>query len=199
VSYLLDTNVVSEWTKPRPNPGVIEWLSQVAEDEVFLSVVTFAELRHGIEWLAAGRRRRRLDEWLRGELALRFEGRIVLIDGAIADEWGRLVARQEARGRPIAAMDGLIAATAQVHALTLVTRNATDFRVSVKAVLNPWKWPAAQTEAVAIPGGSFAVKGCGSVRRAGSEVHSVAKHCKSFHPDAVTLPGTAGTWIVWAS
>jgi toxin FitB len=139
VSYLLDTNVVSEWTKPRPNPGVIEWLSQVAEDEVFLSVVTFAELRHGIERLPAGRRRRRLDKWLRGELALRFEGRIVPIDGPIADEWGRLVARQEARGRPIAAMDGLIAATAQVHALTLVTRNAKDFRVSVKAVLNPWK------------------------------------------------------------
>jgi hypothetical protein len=139
VSYLLDTNVVFEWTKPRPNPGVIEWLSQVAEDEVFLSVVTFAELRHGIERLPAGHRRRRLDEWLRGELALRFEGRIVLIDGAIADEWGRLVARQEARGRPIAAMDGLIAATAQVHTLTLVTRNATDFQVSVKTVLNPWK------------------------------------------------------------
>lgn len=139
MSYLLDTNVVSEWTKPRPNPGVIEWLSQVAEDDVFLSVVTFAELRHGIERLPAGRRRRQLDKWLRGELALRFEGRIVLIDGAIADEWGRLVARQEARGRPIAAMDGLIAATAQVHALTLVTRNAADFQVSVKAVLNPWK------------------------------------------------------------
>ena len=139
MSYLLDTNVVSECTKPRPNPGVIEWLSQVAEDDVFLSVVTFAELRHGIERLPAGRRRRRLDEWLRGELALRFEGRIVLIDGAIADEWGRLVVRQEARGRPIAAIDGLIAATAQVHALTLVTRNAADFQISVKAVLNPWK------------------------------------------------------------
>ena len=139
MSYLLDTNVVSEWTKPRPNPGVIEWLSQVAEDDVFLSIVTFAELRHGIERLPAGRRRRQLDKWLRGEFALRFEGRIVLIDGAIADEWGRLVARQEARGRPIAAMDGLIAATAQVHALTLVTRNAADFQVSVKAVLNPWK------------------------------------------------------------
>jgi toxin FitB len=139
VSYLLDTNVVSEWTKPRPNRGVIEWLSRVDEDEVFLSVVTFAELRHGIERLPSGRRRRRLDEWLRGELALRFEGRIVLIDGPIADEWGRLVTRQEARGRPIAAMDGLVAATAQVHALTLVTRNATDFQASVKSVLNPWK------------------------------------------------------------
>ena len=61
MSFLLDTNVVSEWTKPRPNPGIIEWLAQVEEGEVFLSVVTFAELRHGIERLPAGARRRRLD------------------------------------------------------------------------------------------------------------------------------------------
>ena len=137
--YLLDTNVVSEWTKPRPNVGVIEWLAQVDEDEVFLSVVTFAELRHGIERLPAGRRRRHLDAWLRSELPHRFEGRIALVDGAIADEWGRLVARHEARGRPIQAMDGLIAATAQVHGLTLVTRNPADFQLSVKSVLNPWR------------------------------------------------------------
>ena len=137
--YLLDTNVVSEWTKPRPNVGVIEWLAQVDEDEVFLSVVTFAELRHGIERVPAGRRRRHLDAWLRSELPQRFEGRIALVDGAIADEWGRLVARDEARGRPIQAMDGLIAATAQVHGLTLVTRNAADFQLSVKSVLNPWR------------------------------------------------------------
>jgi predicted nucleic acid-binding protein len=138
VSFLLDTNVVSEWTKPRPNPGVIEWLTQVEEDEVFLSVVTFAELRHGIERLPAGARRRRLDEWLRSELPLRFEGRIAPIDGAVADEWGRVVAQREASGRPIQAMDALIAATAQVHSLTLVTRNASDFQASLKAVLNPW-------------------------------------------------------------
>ncbi|MDP9050931.1 MAG: type II toxin-antitoxin system VapC family toxin [Acidobacteriota bacterium] len=138
MSFLLDTNVVSEWTKPRPNPGVIEWLTQVEEDEVFISVITFAELRHGIERLPAGARRRRLDEWLRGELPLRFEGRIALIDGAVADEWGRVVAQREARGRPIQAMDALIAATAQVHSLTLVTRNASDFQASLKAVLNPW-------------------------------------------------------------
>ena len=138
MSFLLDTNVVSEWTKPRPNAGVIEWLEQVQEDEIFLSVVTFAELRHGIERLPAGSRRRRLDEWLRSDLPLRFEGRIVGVDGAIADEWGRLVARREARGRPIHAMDALIGATAQVHELTLVTRNAADFQASVKSLLNPW-------------------------------------------------------------
>src|SRR2546429_6436072 len=75
---------------------VIEWLTQVDEDEVFLSVVTFAELRHGIERLPASRRRRHLDAWLRSELPHRFEGRIALVDGAIADEWGRPVARHEA-------------------------------------------------------------------------------------------------------
>jgi toxin FitB len=139
VSYLLDTNVVTEWAKPRPNPGVIEWLGQVDEDEVFLSVVTFAELRHGVDRLPSGRRRRRLDAWLRSDLAQRFEGRIVLIDGAIADEWGRLVARREARGRPMPATDALIAATAQVHALTLVTRNARDLEGSVNSVVNPWR------------------------------------------------------------
>jgi hypothetical protein len=138
VSFLLDTNVVSEWTKPRPNPGVVEWLGQVDEDEVFLSVVTFAELRHGIERLPISTRRRQLDEWLRNELPVRFEARIIGVDGAIADEWGRLVARREGRGRPIQAMDALIAATAQVHGLTLVTRNTADFHPSVKSILNPW-------------------------------------------------------------
>lgn len=138
MSFLLDTNVVSEWTKPHPNPGVIEWLEQITEDDVFLSVVTFAELRHGIERLAAGVRRRRLDAWIQSELPTRFEGRIVLIDGAIADEWGRVVARRDALGRPIQAMDALIAATARVHNLTLVTRNVSDFSGSIKSVLNPW-------------------------------------------------------------
>jgi toxin FitB len=138
VSFLLDTNVVSEWTKPRPNPGVIEWLAEVDEDDVFLSVVTFAELRHGIERLPASARRRRLDNWLRSELPTRFEGRIALVDGAVADEWGRLVARREAAGRPIHAMDALIGATAWVHGLTLVTRNVSDFKASLKSLLNPW-------------------------------------------------------------
>jgi toxin FitB len=138
VSFLLDTNVVSEWTKPHPNPGVVQWLETVNEDEVFLSVVTFAELRHGIERLATGARRRKLEQWLRSELPARFEGRIALIDGAVADEWGRLVAQREASGKSIHAMDALIAATARVHGLTLVTRNVSDFSASLKTLVNPW-------------------------------------------------------------
>jgi predicted nucleic acid-binding protein len=138
VSFLLDTNVVSEWVKPRPNAGLTEWLSHVEEDDVFLSVVTFAELRFGVERLAAGARRKSLDEWLRIELPVRFEQRILLVDGAVADEWGRIVARSTGRGRPIGAMDALMASTAEVHGLTLVTRNARDFEGAVKSVLNPW-------------------------------------------------------------
>lgn len=138
MSFLLDTNVVSEWTKPRPDVGVVTWLAKVDEDSVFLSVVTFAELRHGIERLPNSKRKKQLDEWLRSELPLRFEQRILPVDGAVADEWGRLVARHDARGRPIHAMDALIAATAQVHALSLVTRNASDFEASVTSVINPW-------------------------------------------------------------
>jgi predicted nucleic acid-binding protein len=110
----------------------------VSEDDVFLSVVTFAELRRGIERLPASARRKRLDEWLRSDLPIRFEGRIAPVDGAVADEWGRLVARREADGRPFNAMDALIAATAHVHELTLVTRNVSDFKASLKSLLNPW-------------------------------------------------------------
>ena len=138
MSFLLDTNVVSEWTKPHPNPGVVEWLETVNEDDVFLSVITFAELRHGIERLAGGARRRKLDHWLKSELPARFEGRIAIIDGAVADEWGRLVAQRESSSKSIHAMDALIAATARVHALTLVTRNVSDFSASLKELVNPW-------------------------------------------------------------
>jgi len=138
VSFLLDTNIVSEWVKPRPNPGVVAWLAEVDEDRVFLSVVTLAELRYGIERMAEGRRRHRIEEWLRDELPLRFEGRILRVDGAVADAWGKVVAQREAAGRPIGTMDAFITATAQIHRLTVVTRNAPDFEPSVRDVLNPF-------------------------------------------------------------
>jgi hypothetical protein len=137
VKFLLDTNTVSEWVKPRPNAGVVEWMDSIDDDRVFLSVVSLAEVRYGIERLAHGNRRRQLEEWLERELPLRFEGRILPVDAGIADTWGKIVARGEAAGRPIAVMDAFLAATAEVHRLTLVTRNVSHFSL-LKTVVNPW-------------------------------------------------------------
>jgi toxin FitB len=138
MSFLLDTTVVSEWVKTRPNRGVVAWLADADEDRVFISVVTLAELRYGIERMEASRRRKRLDEWLRDDLPARFEGRVLSIDRVIADVWGKVVARSEAIGRSIGAMDAFIAATAEAHGMTLVTRNTSDFEASLKHLINPW-------------------------------------------------------------
>jgi len=138
VSFLLDTKIVSEWVEPRPDSGVITWLADVDEDRVFLSVVSIAELRFGIERLPTGTRRNRLDVWLREELPLRFESRILPVTAAVAEAWGQVLARSQATGHPISIMDGFLAATAEVHRLTMVTRNVSDFSVLGKSVLNPW-------------------------------------------------------------
>lgn len=137
MKFLLDTNTVSEWVKPRPNAGVIDWMDSIDDDLVFLSVVSLAEVRYGIERLAQGNRRRQLEEWLERELPLRFEGRILPVDAGIADTWGKIVSSSEAAGRPIAAMDAFLAATAEVHHLTLVTRNVSHFSL-LETVVNPW-------------------------------------------------------------
>ncbi len=138
MSFLLDTNVLSEPMKERPNSRVLAWLAQVNEDQVFISVVTVTELRYGVERLAAGKRRDRLDRWLRKDLISRFEGRILPVDLRVADACGGLMARSESMGRPIEARDAFIAATAEVHGLTLVTRNTSDFEPTFKAIISPW-------------------------------------------------------------
>ncbi len=137
MGFLLDTNAVSEWVKPRPNPGVIDWMEMADEDRIFISVISLAELRYGVERMAADRRRSQLERWLQDELPLRFESRVLPVDNTVAEAWGRTVSRAEAAGRPIGAMDAFLAATAETHQLTLVTRNVSDFPL-LKAVLNPW-------------------------------------------------------------
>jgi toxin FitB len=136
--FLLDTNVVSEWVKVYPDSGVVTWMNEVDEDRVFLSVISLAELRRGIERMPAGNRRNRLDEWLREELPQRFDGRILLVDRNIAEAWGMIVAHCQTVGRPISTMDGFISATAEAYGMTLVTRNVSDFEISVKKLVNPW-------------------------------------------------------------
>ena len=138
MNYLLDTNLISEWIKPQPNSGVVAWTAEADEDRLFISVVTLAELRHGINRLAAGRRRDRLDSWLQHELPNRFGERVLPVTTDVADIWGRIVAKREALRRPIGVMDAFIAATADVYQLAVVTRNESDFESAVTGVVNPW-------------------------------------------------------------
>lgn len=139
MKWLLDTNVVSEWVKPRPDTGVIRWLEAADEDELFLSVVTLAELWHGVERLDGGKRKALLQRWLRDDLTERFEGRILSFEERIAEAWGRLMAKSEAAGRRFSVMDGFLAATAEVHELTLVTRDVEGFSGLFGDVYNPWE------------------------------------------------------------
>jgi predicted nucleic acid-binding protein len=138
LSYLLDTNVVSEWAKPHPHSGVVAWLEAVNEDELHLSVATVAELRYGVALLAPSDRQRQLDRWLQEELLIRFSERILPIDDKVALIWGDVRAERQRAGRAISTMDAVIAATARVHALALVTRNVADFQGSIADIINPW-------------------------------------------------------------
>jgi predicted nucleic acid-binding protein len=139
VSFLLDTNVVSEWIKPQPDRNVISWLVEVDEDRVFISVISFAEIRHGVELLPVGRRRERLALWLVEELSARFEDRILTIDQHIAETWGVMMARGQKVGLTLGSMDAFVAATAEVHNLTLVTRNVKDFQRLGIPLFDPWQ------------------------------------------------------------
>jgi predicted nucleic acid-binding protein len=138
MNFLLDTNVISEWTKPQPDIHVIEWLASVDEDRVFLSVITLAEIRYGIERMSAGTRRNSLSEWLENELPQRFEARILTVDASVADVCGRIMYRKTRRGKVPTVADSILAATAQVYHLALVSRNIKDFEGLDLTLLNPW-------------------------------------------------------------
>ncbi len=109
MSFLLDTNVMSEWVRPQPDRNVISWLAEVDEDRVFISVISFAEIRRGVEILPAGRRRERLATWLAEELPLRFEERIIDIDPQVAETWGVVMARGQKIGLTLGSMDAFVA------------------------------------------------------------------------------------------
>ena len=138
MSYLLDTNVVSEWVKPRPDSNVIRWFASVDEDTVCLSVITFTEITQGIEEMPAGRRRNALGLWLERDLFLRFERRVIPIDISVATSSASIAAQCRKAGRPLHPMDAFVAATARVHDLSLVTRNTRHFEATGIALLNPW-------------------------------------------------------------
>lgn len=139
IGFLLDTNCISELVRPKPDPRVLEWMEAADEGLLYLSVLTLGEIRKGVAGLAQGKRRTHLETWLEVDLQARFSGRIVPIDLAIADRWGLLAAEAKRKGKPIAVIDGLLAATALQHNLTVVSRNANDFTNAQIQVLNPWR------------------------------------------------------------
>lgn len=137
--YLLDTNCISELVRLQPDPGVVAWMEAADETLLYLSVLTLGEIRKGLAGLPQSKRRTHLETWLETELRVRFAGRILLIDAAVADRWGSLAARAKSEGKALATIDGLLAATALHHSLTLVSRDVSDFKKTQVPVLNPWK------------------------------------------------------------
>lgn len=136
--FLLDTNVISELIKARPDPGVTQWIEATDENLIYLSVLTLGEIRKGITSLPEGRRRLRLEAWLDRDLALRFSGRILPIDHPVADRWGRLAGSASARRSPVPVIDGLLAATALHYDLTLVTRDTKHLEATHATFFDPW-------------------------------------------------------------
>jgi predicted nucleic acid-binding protein len=137
LSYLLDTNVLSELVRSRPEPRVVGWFEGAPESTLHVSVLTLGELRSGIEGMKlGGARRERLRLWLEHDLPERFGERVLPVSLRVADRWGRLVADADA---PVPAIDSLLAATALVHGLRMVTRNKRDFLFAGLEVISPWE------------------------------------------------------------
>lgn len=138
MSYLIDTCCVSELVKQKPEPNVITWFGQQDERSLYLSVITFGELKKGVLKLPDSKKKNELNHWIKEDLNERFKGRILDITLEVSDKWGEMLAAAEKRGKALPAVDSLIAATALVHGLSVVTRNTRDMKNSGAELINPW-------------------------------------------------------------
>ena len=136
--YLVDTNIPSELTRERPDARVAAFLDNAGQSRVFLSVLTIGEICKGIAELPASQKRTGLQDWLDIDVRSWFAGRILPVTESIAERWGHLAAAAKRKGVTLAVVDGVLAATALEHDLTLVTRNLRDFAVGGVVLLNPW-------------------------------------------------------------
>lgn len=135
MKYLLDTDVVSQYTKDRPNPRVDAWIATTDDRELYLSVFTLAELSFGIQSLPPGRRRSRLEHWRDNDIYMQFFDRIVFFDLDIAARYGSLIAKAKQTGFSPGVMDTFIAATALANGMIVATLNRKDFgRLGVEMV-----------------------------------------------------------------
>ena len=138
MNYLLDTCVISELVKTKPDLRVVQWVRAQDEKSLFLSVITIGEIRKGISKLPDSKKKQKLALWLNTILE-EYKERIIPIDLVVADTWGIIQSNAEKKGVPMSSMDGLIAATTYTHNLTLITRNEDDFTISKIPLINPWK------------------------------------------------------------
>ena len=142
VGFLLDTNVVSELMKVRPSRRVVEWVDATSEELLHLSVITIGEVRKGIDLLdEADPKRAALQAWLDRDVRVRFAGRLLAFDDAVAERWGQLEALARKRRLTLPTIDAQLAATALHHGLTFVTRNTADIGPMGISVFNPWSDP----------------------------------------------------------
>ena len=137
--FLLDTCVISGLRKPRENRSLVEWISDVDESDLYLSVITIGEIEKGISLLPESRKKAEVREWLLRGVTHRFGDRILPVDVPVAARWGELVGARQQKGKPLPLLDAFIASTAAVFNCTVVTRNVEDFAGCGVNVLDPWK------------------------------------------------------------
>lgn len=139
MNFLIDTCVISEIVRKKPESSVLSWLSQQREESIFMSVLTIGEIKKGIHKLTDLNKQQRLQAWLEEDLLARFDKRMLGVDAKVATVWGKLQGESEKTGISLPIMDSLIAATALAYQLTVVTRNIMDMQRCQVDILNPWQ------------------------------------------------------------
>ena len=139
MKYILDTCVVSELTKQKPEKSLLNWIKQKDEIDFYLSALTIGELYKGISKLEESKKKQALTQWVESDLTKRFENRILPVSNSVAKKWGEIQGKAEQEGNKMPVIDSLIAATGLVHDFQVVTRNTKDMEISGVKVFNPWK------------------------------------------------------------
>lgn len=138
MAYLLDTCTISEMVSVKPNENVLRWFEHQAEETLYLSVITSGEIQKGINQLAKGKRKLKIEAWYFDELVPKFQGRIINLDEKTMATWAKMIAELKIQGIARPSFDSLIEATALHHNLILVTRNEKNFQKSKVSILNLW-------------------------------------------------------------